>query len=255
MVLALLREGARVVLTATDGRALAATIQEAGVRPDRAVSVTADVTVQEDLERIVRSAHDAFGRVDVLVNNAGISLNTVRPDFVGQPIRFWEIEPSTLRRFFEVNSIAPQILAGLVVPGMIERGWGRIVNITTSLDTMLRLAVYGGSKAALEAQTASMATDLAGTGVTANVLIPGGPAATRMTKGLRTSSDLLIKPDVMAAPVVWLASDASNGVTGRRFVAARWDPSLPADTAAEAAGAPVAWTGFGHQAIYPSGPR
>ncbi len=65
------------------------------------------------------------------------------------------------------------------------------------------------------------------------------------------SGKQLVEPEVMAAPVVWLASDASNDVTGRRFVAARWDPSLPADKAAETAGAPVAWTGFGHPAIYP----
>jgi NAD(P)-dependent dehydrogenase (short-subunit alcohol dehydrogenase family) len=250
MALALLRAGARVVLTATDGLSLADTIRESGVRPDQAVSVTADLTVPEDLSRIVRSANHAFGRVDVLVNNAGLGPNTIRPDFLGQPVPFWEIEPGTLRRFFEINSMAPHILAGLVVSSMRERGWGRIINVTTSLDTMLRITAYGASKAALEAQTASMATDLAGTGVTANVLVPGGPAATRMTRSLSTPPDRLIQPGVMAAPVVWLASNASNGVTARRFVAARWDPSLPADQAAQAASAPVAWTGFGHQAIY-----
>jgi NAD(P)-dependent dehydrogenase (short-subunit alcohol dehydrogenase family) len=253
MALALLRDGARVVLTATDGPSLADTIRESGARSDQVVSVTADLTVPEDLNRIVRSANRAFGRVDILVNNAGLGLNTVRPDFLGQPLPFWEIEPGTLRRFFEVNSIAPQILASLVVSGMIERGWGRIINVTTSLDTMLRLTAYGPSKAALEAHTASMAADLAGTGVTANVLIPGGPAATRMTRNLSTPQELLIQPDVMALPIVWLASNASDGITARRFVAARWDPSLPANRAAEVASAPVAWTGLGQQAIYPRG--
>jgi 3-oxoacyl-[acyl-carrier protein] reductase len=116
---------------------------------------------------------------------------------------------------------------------------------------MLRFAVYGGSKAALEAHTASMAQDLAGTGVTANVLVPGGGAATRMVEGLGLPMSSFIDPEVMAAPIVWLASEASNGVTGRRFIARSWDPALPPDEAAAVAGAPVAWSGYGTQGVQP----
>ena len=248
MVLGLLDGGARVVLTATDAASLTDTIRESGAGPDRAVSVTANVTVRRDLENIVRTATDAFGRVDMLVNNAGISMDSIRPDFGGETIPFWDIDDATVRLFFEINAVAPQILAGLVAPGMVERGWGRIVNVTTSLNTMLRFAPYGGSKAALEAHTASMASDLEGTGVTANVLAPGGPAATRMTRNFSIPPERMIKADAMVGPIVWLASDASNGANGRRYIAALWDPSLPPDDAAKVAGAAVAWTGFGQQA-------
>src|SRR3546814_20117453 len=77
------------------------------------------------------------------------------------------------------SDVCSSDLASLV-PEMMRRKWGRIINVTTSLDNMLRpgMVGYGGSKAALEAPTAIMAGDLSGTGVTAHVLVPGGPATT-----------------------------------------------------------------------------
>jgi NAD(P)-dependent dehydrogenase (short-subunit alcohol dehydrogenase family) len=116
---------------------------------------------------------------------------------------------------------------------------------------MLRVPVYGGSKAALEAHTAIMAKDLAGTGVTANVLVPGGAAVSRMTMGLGVPSDKLIPAEVMGPPMLWLASDDSNGVTGRRFIARKWDVSMAPSKAAEIAGDPVAWTGYGTAGVQP----
>jgi NAD(P)-dependent dehydrogenase (short-subunit alcohol dehydrogenase family) len=114
-------------------------------------------------------------------------------------------------------------------------------------------AAYGVSKAGLEAITSVMAGDLAGTGVTANVLAPGGPADTRMLDGVNVPRGALIPADCMAAPAVWLASNASDGVTGKRFLGIKWDRNLPAAQAAIAAAAPVAWTGFGDQMRAPVG--
>jgi NAD(P)-dependent dehydrogenase (short-subunit alcohol dehydrogenase family) len=255
MVEALLRAGARVVLTSTDAASLDETVRGSGVPSERAACVTADLTRAGECERIVRIAQSAFGRVDILVNNAGLGTTSIRKDIVRKPFRFWEVNRTTFDQFFAINSTAPFELAALLAPHMIDQRWGRIVNNTTSLDTMLRFAVYGGSKAALEAHTAAMASDLAGTGVTANVLVPGGGTATRMTEGMGLDMKQLIQPEVMAAPIVWLASDASNGVTGRRFIAAKWDPALPPDEAARVAGAPVAWTGYGTQGVHPHAAR
>lgn len=97
-----------------------------------------------------------------------------------------------------------------------------------------------------------LAHEVDGTGVTANVLIPGGRSDTRMIPddGRFADRSLLIKPAVMAAPMVWLASAASDGVNGRRFRAALFDPALPPEEAAEAAGAPIAWRDLGGQAIH-----
>ena len=252
MTLALLRHGVRVVLSSTDLQSLQDTIIESGAPPTQARALVGDLSIPKECTRIAQDALAIWGRIDILVNNAGLGTTSIRANLLENPFKFWEVERATFERFFEVNSTAPYFLAALLAPQMISRGWGRIVNNTTSLDTMLRFAVYGGSKAALEAHTASMARDLDGTGVTANVLVPGGGAATRMVEGLGLPMESFIAPEVMAAPIVWLASDASDGVTGRRFIARDWDPKLPPDQAAEISGAPVAWTGFGSKGIHPA---
>ena len=251
MALALLGEGARVVLTSTDRSSLETTIEQSGAGARQAVAIPADLGRPGECERLIAAARGAVGDIDVLVNNAGLGSDDIRPDYLNNPFRFWEVESSTVERFFRINSTAPYLLASLLAPAMIQRGWGRIVNNTTSLDTMLRVPVYGGSKAALEAHTAVMAKDLAGTGVTANVLVPGGAAVSRMTRGLGVPSDKLIPAEVMGPPMIWLASDASNGVSGRRFIARKWDVGLPLSQAAEIAGDPVAWTGYGTAGVQP----
>ena len=252
MTIALLRAGHRVILTSTDQVSLEATIRASGAPAERARALVHDLAEAGACERLAADALAVWGRVDILVNNAGLGTTSIRRDLLTNPFRFWEVERTTFDWFFLINSTVPYFLAALLAPHMVRHGWGRIVNNTTSLDTMLRFAVYGGSKAALEAHTASMAQDLSGTGVTANVLVPGGGAATRMVEGLGLPMSNFIDPEVMAAPMVWLASDSSNGVTGRRFIARDWDPALPGEQAAAKAGAPVAWTGFGARGVHPA---
>jgi 3-oxoacyl-[acyl-carrier protein] reductase len=144
------------------------------------------------------------------------------------------------------------------LPVMLKQHWGRIINVTTSLDTMYRggMQPYGGSKAANEAHLLGFAQELEGTGVTANVLVPGGAANTRMVSvGQQPDRAKLVSPDVMVAPLVWLCSNASDGVNGQRFIGAQWDKSLPPDEAAKKAGAPAAWQQLGRQAITPDSVR
>ena len=256
MALGLVRAGARVAIADLDGAALAKVAAEArGAGEEKALlTVIADVTQEESAARVVKQAVEAFGRLDILVNNAGIGQETIRRDFFRTPVKFWEIEPARWRRVLDVNTNAPYLMARAAAPSMIAQKWGRIINVTTSLDTMIRggFAPYGPSKAANEAYVAIMAQDLAGTGVTANVLVPGGPTNTRMIPeeaGMNRAA--LIQPEVMVPPLLWLASPASDGVTGRRFIAAMWDAKLPPAQAAEKAGAPAAWPSLGRQAIYP----
>lgn len=109
---------------------------------------------------------------------------------------------------------------------------------------------YGMSKACDEAYAAALAASLHGTGVTANVLLPGGPVATRMADPAGTAKGLL-PPDVMTPPILWLASDASDQITGRRFIAARWNSALTDAQAAQAADAPAAWGGSRDSSIRP----
>jgi len=241
---------------------LAAGIGVAGVDRDRGPlealaasaheqSKTADLlTMQTDLtndaaaDEITKATRDRFDRIDILVNNAGIGPGAIRPDSWQRPLKFWEITPDQWRRFVAVHTTAPLALANAVVPEMMRQGWGRIINVTTSLGTMLNAGspTYGPSKAALEALSAIMAKDLDGTGVTVNVLVPGGITNTPMVSESGFDRAKMIQPEVMAPPLLWLVSDAAGKVTGRRFLGVHWDPKLPPEQAAENAGAPVAWT-------------
>jgi NAD(P)-dependent dehydrogenase (short-subunit alcohol dehydrogenase family) len=243
MALSLLKAGHRVLLTSTDSDSLDET-RRASNAADRAAAVTADLSREADLAKVVAAAEQTFGHIDILVNNAVVA---------GEPRREpLGIDLAEIRRAFDVNTFAPIRLSQLVVPGMVKRGWGRLVFISTSLDTMLRPMPYGMTKAAAEAFFASLARSLHSTGVTVNILLPGGMTATRMTARAGDPKTML-QPEIMAAPIVWLASDASNEVTGRRFIAAKWNSALTDDQAAQASGSPAAWEGLGEKAIVPPG--
>ena len=113
-------------------------------------------------------------------------------------------------------------------------------------ETMRRrgFSPYGPSKAALESETIIWAQqDLEGTGVTVNALLPGGATLTGMIPD-GVSAELratFLDPAIMGPPIVWLASERSDGVTGHRFVAARWRTDLPEREAAEAAADEAGW--------------
>jgi NAD(P)-dependent dehydrogenase (short-subunit alcohol dehydrogenase family) len=217
----------------------------------------ADLAQRDQMAGIAEVAKVAFGGVDILVNNAGVSMDTLRSDYWHNPVRYWQEGIDTYRRYFEINVLAAIHLTLLVTPEMQARKWGRIMCVSTSLNTMISggMAPYGSTKAALESFTASVAADNAKSGITANALAPGGPADTRMIIA-DIPRDELIPADCLAAPAVWLASDAAAHVTGRRFLGSKWDRTLPPEQAAVAAGAPIAWTGYGVQSYVPkSKPR
>lgn len=242
--MALVRSGAQVVFCATNICLLHAAIEECGAASGRAVAYGVDLSHCGEAECLVESARRWFGGVDVLVNNAGQGPESIRRDYVAFPLRFWEVSDADMRRMFDVNLFAACALARLVAPEMISRNWGRIVNVTTRLSSMLLPGIfpYGGTKATLEATTAAMAGDLAGTGVTANVLCPGGPSDTAMVPSSMLR-EKLSPSDCLAAPIVWLASNSSDGITGRRFVGNLWDRTKADAEAAGLAGDAIAWTG------------
>jgi NAD(P)-dependent dehydrogenase (short-subunit alcohol dehydrogenase family) len=217
--------------------------------------VWADLSDVSAFDTVVSAALGRARRIDILVNNAGIGQGSVRPDFRNQPLRFWDITPEQWGRFVAVNATAPLMLARAVAPHMLRAKRGRIVTVTTSLGTMVRAGytLYGASKAAAEAATAIMAEDLAGTGVTANVLVPGGVTDTRIVPdGAGLDRARLLRPEIMVPPLLWLISQAAAQVTGRRFIAAHWDTTLPPAQAAEACGAPIAWKSIATMPIEPT---
>jgi NAD(P)-dependent dehydrogenase (short-subunit alcohol dehydrogenase family) len=145
------------------------------------------------------------------------------------------------------------MMARAVVPHMLRARQGRVITVTTSLGTMVRegYLLYGSSKAAAESAMAVLAADLEGTGVTSNILVPGGVTNTPLVGDEAGDRAKMLQPDIMVPPLLWLVSDAAAGVNGRRFIAADWDRSLPEAQAAEKAGAPIAWRSIARMPIEP----
>jgi NAD(P)-dependent dehydrogenase (short-subunit alcohol dehydrogenase family) len=115
-------------------------------------------------------------------------------------------------------------------------------------------APYGPAKSGLEAWSASLAGELRGSGITVNVVVPGGPTDTPMVPDDGTMErSQLIRPEKMAPPMLHLASDAGGAVTGMRFVAAKWDCSLAVADAIAASGAPAGWPDLAGSPVWPGG--
>jgi 3-oxoacyl-[acyl-carrier protein] reductase len=158
--------------------------------------------------------------------------------------KFFELKGEAWRSVFDVNVHGPFLMSQAVAPVLVGQGWGRIVNVVTSLNTMLLqgFSPYGPTKAALEAATVIWSKDLAGTGVTVNAILPGGAANTRMIPASdNVDRSALVQPEAMGPPIIWLLSEASDDVTGKRFIANDWDPRLSPAQAAEKACAPAGW--------------
>ena len=246
MAAGLAAKGARVALLDIERDVLASALVEVEAAGGQgcAMAVTADVTDSGRAQAAIDEVVGGFGELHIVINDAAMGPQFFTNDFVGDPPRFWDIDPELWLRVLTVNAYGPQLVTSVAMPHLLKAGWGRVINITTSLDTMyLRgCGAYGPSKAALEANTRIMAHDLANTGVTANVLIPGGPANTRMIpEATGLARDELVQPEAMRAPVCWLCSADADRINGMRFIAALWDESLAPDERVARAGAPVAW--------------
>jgi NAD(P)-dependent dehydrogenase (short-subunit alcohol dehydrogenase family) len=256
LVHGLLGQGLSVAAVDRTAEGLAELATEAEQRQQgmNLLTIEADLARDESIDEIVSKARARFGTIDILVNNAGVGQATIRVDNRERPIKFWEVTPEQWKLFVAVHTNAPMALSRTLAHDMMRQKWGRIINVTTSLGTMIRdgAPTYGPSKAALEAFSAIMAKDLAGTGVTVNVLVPGGMTNTGMIPAEAGYDRAeLIQPEVMAPPLNWLVSDAAAAVSGRRFLAVHWDASLPPEEAAAKAGAPVAWTNIATMPIEP----
>jgi NAD(P)-dependent dehydrogenase (short-subunit alcohol dehydrogenase family) len=244
MALALARTGARVAITAARSlNEIAAVSAEADV--GCILPLLADVSDERACAAAVGEVAERLGPIDILVNNAGRGMRFVSERFMTEPSRFWETSPEAWRMVIATNVNGPFFMTRAVVPGMVARGWGRVLNVSMNHATMRRrgFSPYGPSKAALESETAIWAQDLAGTGVTVNALLPGGATRTGMIpdaipEEIRRS---LLEPEVIVPPLLWLVSEASDGVSGVRIDASRWDPASGDAAAAAGAVEPAGW--------------
>jgi len=230
MALAAAREGAKICITGTAASGVFdQTADEicALVGADNLLMCVSDVTSKDDVDGLVAECIGRFGHIDVLVNNAGRGMRLVSERFNVEPTKFWQTEFDAWTRIVDTNINGPFLMTKAVVPGMLDAGFGKIINVSTSAQTMVRqgYSPYGPSKAFLEASSRAWALELAGTGIDVNVLLPGGAADTDLlppSPDKKGADGNLLPADIMSKAFVWLASDMSNGVTGGRFIARYW---------------------------------
>jgi NAD(P)-dependent dehydrogenase (short-subunit alcohol dehydrogenase family) len=222
MASALATAGSTVALTGRSGQRASSVAAEL----PGAVGLELDVRDESSVARVVDQAWSRLGGIDMLVNNAGIGMRTVNPRFMTHPQGFWEVPASGFRAVIETNLTGYFLVAREVTPRMLAAGHGRIVNISVSDSTMRRAGFvpYGPSRAGSEALSRIMAADLRDTGVTVNLLLPGGATVTGMLPpGAVPEGRGFLEPAVMGPPIVWLASDAAAGVHDERIVAAEFE--------------------------------
>jgi citronellol/citronellal dehydrogenase len=215
IALRLVSEGAAVALVARDvdgerlGRSLAGTVAEIEGRGGRAVAIGADLgDPSTPRTLVVEQAEAALGPVDILVNNAAMSLF--------RDVADWS--DKALRLMIELNVVAPWQLIQAVLPGMLERDTGWIVNISSGVGEPSNAraggAAYGGSKAMLDQMTRCLALELDGTGVVANVVSPQGASRTEFVNQLVAQAVLdegLTEPlEAMAEATLALATAPSS---------------------------------------------
>ncbi len=191
------------------------------------LAIVADASDAQASADAVAQTVAEFGRIDVLINNAGVGMRLISETFNTTPTRFWEADPAAWSQIVNANINGPFLTARAAIPHMLAQGFGKIINISTSDITMIRngYSPYGPTKAFLEAASRAWAVELTGTGVDVNVLLPGGATDTDLlppSPNKKGADGNLLSPEIMREPIRWLASDAANGVTGGRFIARLW---------------------------------
>jgi NAD(P)-dependent dehydrogenase (short-subunit alcohol dehydrogenase family) len=203
------QEGARVVVNDIDAAAAADVVAAIGAAGGVAVADTSDISTWDGAEALVQGCTGRFGRIDGLVNNAGI-FHLSRPQ---------DETPERIRAIVEVNVLGPVHCGVHALRAMTAQGSGSIVNVTSGAHAGISdMGLYGATKGAVASLTYGWAVDVAGTGVRVNAVSP--IAKSRMYDTMLAfkgdgSSDTAIRPEDNAAPVVFLLSDAAAGINGQ----------------------------------------
>ncbi|PLS86919.1 MAG: hypothetical protein CYG60_04685, partial [Actinobacteria bacterium] len=211
LALAYAREGAKLVLNSRSEGSLQPVVEEAEGAGAEALAVPADVASSADVQGLVEAAVGRFGKVDVLVNNAGL---------LGPRVKIEEYPEEEWRRVIDANLTAPFLLSKAVIPHMPEGG--SIVNVVSgvSVEGRAEWGAYSVSKFGVEGLTQILAAELKDRGIRANAVDPGG-MRTEMRAAAYPEEDpqTKITPEENTAVFLYLASDESKDVNGQRFKA------------------------------------
>jgi NAD(P)-dependent dehydrogenase (short-subunit alcohol dehydrogenase family) len=222
IALGLARAGCSVAVVARSADQLAETVRQITQLDRRAISVAADVSDPGAVERMVREVEESLGSVDVLVNNAGLA-GPIGPT--------WETAPEDWWRCLEVNLRGPMLCSRAVLPGMIARGGGSIVNVASGAGTFAHpyLGAYVTSKTALIRFTEVLALEAAAHGIKVFAIEPGTVRTSMADSALESEAgkrwmpwfgDVFqrgddVPPDHAADLVVLLASGRADALSGR----------------------------------------
>jgi len=214
--------GAAVAVNDFDAAAAEAVAGECRALGVRAVSVVADVANTDAVAGMAETVRAELGPVGILVNNAALYAGIPRRRFDAIPVEEW-------RRLIDVNVTGSYLCARAVLPHMLERRWGRIVNVSSSTVQLGRPGFlhYVTSKAAILGLTRSMARELGADGITVNAVMPG-LTETEGSEGTADAIwDVVLKgqciprreqPEDVVGAVLFLASDAAAFITGQTIV-------------------------------------
>ncbi|MEE3372922.1 MAG: SDR family NAD(P)-dependent oxidoreductase [Planctomycetota bacterium] len=227
--LSLGQQGMRVAIAARSTAELESLAGEIESQGGQALVVPADLSVRSVPAELVARVTEAWGPVEILVNNAGIGSSQDPRPLVDFDDEFWDLS-------FEVNVTAPYLLTKLVLPAMLESGWGRIINVASinSKIPSLHGAAYIASKHALSGLTKATAKEVGDRGVTANAVCPGVTATLMNDKRLEYDADRTgqsfeqleaaasplgrrLLPEEVAALAVFLAGDEASAINGQSF--------------------------------------
>jgi len=178
------------------------------------LAVVADVSIERDVERFISLAEQKFGRIDVLINNAAILGPSPMPLLLDYPNRdFLEV--------LKVNIVSPFLVTKRVLPGMLVNGSGSVINITSEAGATgyAGWGAYGISKFGVEGLTETWADELAETAIRMNMVDPGSMDTEMHQLAVPERDYRLPKPEEYLDVFLYLASDASLGVSGKRFEA------------------------------------
>ena len=223
------REGAKVSATARTVSELDELVDAIRAADGEAQAFQADLADRSAFPRLVEEAVARFGPVDILVNNAGLGSSSNPKPVVEFDDEFWDLS-------IAINMTAPYLLTKAVLPGMIERGWGRVITVASinSRRHSLHGAAYAATKHGVLGFMRTVAAETAGTGVTANCICPG-PVKTLMNDkriaydAERLGRDLAehersltpiggrLEPEDISPMAVYLASDDARMITGQAY--------------------------------------
>ena len=214
--------GAKVVIAERNEKTAAAVATEILAADGQALAITTDVADEASIKEMTELVEDEFGRIDVLINNAGIFSTLQMRPFDQIPLEEWE-------QVLKVNLTGPFLCARAVLPAMRRAKWGRIINIASGAVRLGRpnYLHYIATKSALMGMSLSMARELGPDGITVNAILPGATfteierkTVTPQQKERIVSMQCIPRPETpqdLVGAALFLASEASAFVTGQNI--------------------------------------